>query len=118
VSGRVGEDAARFVSVLEDGDVVLTNVELETHFLSGETTVAGIENRALNVRVGKDELPVFALMDPLQEWVYLVAESGDAVTLRRQGGTFVINERLRPPGNPERVTAFRFLTGCILLPAG
>ncbi|HEX7030054.1 MAG TPA: ABC transporter permease subunit [Gammaproteobacteria bacterium] len=118
VSGRVNDDAARFVSVLEDGTVVLTEAELETHFLSGETTVAGTTNQRLDVRVGKNELPAFALMDPLQEWIYLVAESGDAVTLRRQGGEFVINERVRLAGNGERVTALRFLTGGISLLAG
>ncbi|HEX7048376.1 MAG TPA: ABC transporter permease subunit [Gammaproteobacteria bacterium] len=118
VSGRINDNAARFVSVLEDGDVVLTEVALETHFLSGETTIAEATNQSLDVRVGRNELPAFVLMDPLQEWIYLVAESGDAAVLRREAGEFVINERLRLVENGRRVTALRFLTGGISLLVG
>lgn len=118
VSGRVGEDAARFVSVLEDGALVLTEVGLETNFLSGETTVAESVSEPLEVRLGNNELPAFALIDPLQEWIYLAATSGDAVSLRRRGDAFVINERLRLAGSGERITTLRFLTGGISLLVG
>ena len=118
VSGRISEDGARFVSVLEDGAVMLTEVGIETNFLSGETTLAEIESTPLDVRIGKNELPAYALMDPQQEWIYLAAHSGDAVALRRRGGEFVINERLRLADSGERLTALRFLTGGISLLAG
>lgn len=118
VSGRIGEDIARFVSVLADGTVVVTQVGLETSFLSGEMSVAETENHLLDVRLGNDELPAFALLDPMQEWIYLVAESGDAVVLRRRGDEFVVNERLRLVDPAERLTELQFLTGGISLLAG
>jgi phosphate transport system permease protein len=118
VSGRVGEDDARFVSVLSDGIVVVTQVSMETSFLTGETSVAEAENRLLDVRIGTDEVPVFALLDPTQEWIYLAAQSGDAAALRRRGGSFVLNERLRLSDTGERLTELRFLTGGISLLAG
>lgn len=118
VSGRIGEDTARFVSVLADGTVVVTAVTMETSFLTGEMSIADTENRLLNVRIGNDELPVFALLDPTQEWIYLAAESGDAAVLRRRAAGFVLNERLRLVDRAERLTELRFLTGGISLLAG
>ncbi len=118
VSGRVDAEGARFVSVLEDGSVVLTEIGLETNFLTGETTVADTMNETLDVRIGNNARPAFALIDPLQEWIYLVAEGGDAVVLHRRDGEYVINERLRLADRGERITALRFLTGGISLLAG
>jgi phosphate transport system permease protein len=61
---------------------------------------------------------VFALLDPVQERIYLAAQSGDAAVLRRRGDRFVLNERLRLAGAGERLTELRFLAGGISLLAG
>lgn len=118
VAGRVGNDDARFVSVLADGTVMLTQLEMEMSFLTGETTVSDVESRELPVGIGSDELPVHALLDPAQEWIYLAAASGDAAVLRRRGDEFVLNERLRLVDPGERLTELEFLTGSISLLAG
>ena len=118
VSGRVGQEDARFVSVLADGSVIVTHVAMETSFLTGELAVAETENRELDVRVGQDEMPVFALLDPMQEWIYLAARSGDAAVLRRGPDGFELNERLRLVDPGERLTELGFLTGGISLLAG
>src|SRR5690606_9307075 len=101
---------------LSDGTVVVTHVEMETSFLTGEMTVAETENRELNVGAGV--VPAFVLFDPTQEWLYLVSASGDAAVLRRRGDEFVLNERLRLVGAQERLTELEFLTGGISLLAG
>lgn len=118
VSGRVGARDARFVSVLADGTVIVTHVELETSFLTGETTVADAQSREISVPIGTDEVPAYALLSPTQEWLYLAAESGDAAVLRRRGADYVLNERLRLAAPGERVTRLAFLTGGISLLAG
>ncbi|HEX2140528.1 MAG TPA: phosphate ABC transporter permease, partial [Woeseiaceae bacterium] len=118
VSGRVGEEDARFVSVLADGTVVVTHVAMETSFLTGELTVAESVNQELDVRVGNGELPVFALLDPMQEWIYLASQSGDAAALRRGPDGFALNERLQLVDPGERLTELTFLTGGISLLAG
>jgi phosphate transport system permease protein len=119
VSGRVGEDEARIVAVLADGTVALTEIALETSFLTGEQSIAESDNRTLNVRIGNDESPAFTLLDPLQEWIYLAAESGDAVVLRRRAADgFALNERLRLVDQGEQLTDLQFLTGGISLLAG
>jgi phosphate transport system permease protein len=118
VSGRVGEENARFVSVLGDGTVMLTHVTMETSFLTGEMTVAETESTELDIRIGNGELPVFALLDPMQERIYLAARSGRAAVLHRRGEGFVLNERLRLAGTGERLTELRLLAGGISLLAG
>src|SRR5690606_6652627 len=90
VAGRFDRNGARFVSVLEDGGVVLTHVELRTSFLTGETEIAGTGSRELAVRIGSDELPVHVLLDPTQQWICLAAESGEAAVLRRRGNDYVV----------------------------
>src|SRR5690606_34778337 len=118
LAGRLADDAARFVSLLADGTLLLTEVALQTHFLSGETSVTDTRTHALDVRLGSNERPAFVLMDPLQEWIYLVGASGETAVLRRSGDEFVINQRLRLTDSGERVTALRFLTGGISLLVG
>lgn len=118
VSGRVGRDNARFVSVLDDGTIVVTQVGMEMSFLTGETTVAETESRELDVHIGGDDFPAYVLLDPTQEWIYLAAQSGDAAALRRRGDDFVVNERLRLVDPGERLTDLEFLTGGISLLAG
>ncbi|MGH8194840.1 MAG: ABC transporter permease subunit, partial [Woeseiaceae bacterium] len=118
VSGRIGEDHARFVSVLADGTVVVTEVGMDLSFLTGETSVTETKSTQLNARIGNDEGPAFALLDPMQEWIYLVAESGDAVVLQRRADRFVLNERLRLVDRAENLTELQFLTGGISLLAG
>lgn len=118
VAGRVGQDNARIVSVLADGAVMVTQVTLETSFLTGESTVAGIDNRLLDVRIGDGARPTFVLFDPLQEWIYLIAGNGSTVALRRDGDDFLLNERLQLADRGESVTDVAFLTGGISLLAG
>lgn len=118
VSARVGRNEARVLSVLADGTVVLTQVELETSFLTGETSVAEADSREITVRIGRDEVPAYALLDPAKEWIYLAAESGEAAVLRRRGNDYVVNERLRLVEAGQRLTALEFLTGGISLLAG
>jgi phosphate transport system permease protein len=118
LSGRISDDNARFVSVIADGTIVLTEVAIDVSFLTGEMSVTDTENRVLNVRLGNDEVPAFALLDPMQEWIYLAAESGDAAVLHRRADRFVLNERLRLVDPAERLTALQFLTGGISLLAG
>ena len=118
VAGRFDRNGARFVSVLEDGGVVLTHVELRTSFLTGETEIAGTGSRELAVRIGSDELPVHVLLDPTQQWICLAAESGEAAVLRRRGNDYVVNERLRLADPGERLTSLAFLTGGISLLVG
>jgi phosphate transport system permease protein len=118
VAGDVGTRDARFVSVLADGTVMVTHAGLTISFLTGETTVSGAESRELPVRLGRDEVPAYALLSPTQEWLYLADESGDAAVLRRRGEDYVLNERLRLAAPGERLTSLAFLTGGISLLAG
>lgn len=118
IAGRIGEDAARIVSLLEDGSVMLTEIELETNFLSGETTVADIAHRPLDAGLRGGEIPAFILVDPQQEWIYLVGRSGDAAVLRRRAGEITLNERLSLTNKGEQITTLRFLTGGISLLVG
>ncbi|HEX7061838.1 MAG TPA: ABC transporter permease subunit [Woeseiaceae bacterium] len=118
VSARVGRDEVRIASVLADGTVVLTRVELDTSFLTGETTVAEADSHELAAPFIGDELPAYALLDPTQEWLYLATGSGDATVLRRRGEDYVVNERLRLTEPGQRLTALEFLTGGISLLAG
>ncbi len=116
LAGRVGSSDARFVSVLADGTVMVTHVEMETSFLTGEMSVSTTESRELTVARGVS--PAFVRFDPTQEWLYLVSADGDAAVLRRRGDEFVLNERLALVDSGERLTALEFLAGGISLLAG
>ena len=118
IAGRVGEDAARIVSLLDDGSLVLTEIELETSFLTGETTVADVSHEPIEISLRSGEAPQFLLVDPEQEWIYLAGRSGDTVVLRRRGDEISLNERLSLVDKGERITSLRLLTGGISLLVG
>ncbi|MDX1442778.1 MAG: ABC transporter permease subunit [Gammaproteobacteria bacterium] len=118
VAGRVGDDAARVISLLDDGSLVLTEIELETNFLTGQTSVAGIIQEPIDISLRGGEDPQFLLFDPQQEWIYLTGRSGDTAVLRRRGGEVALNERLSLTDKDEKVSALRLLTGGISLMVG
>jgi phosphate transport system permease protein len=118
IAGRLDDNAGRIVSVLEDGSVLLTEIELQRNFLTGETSVSDISTVPLDIGLRDGEIPFRVLMDPRQEWIYLVGRSGDTAVVRQRAGEVTLNERVTLTNRDEDVTAARFLTGGISLLVG
>lgn len=99
LAGQVDEDAAVF-AILQSGELTLVKVDLETSFLTGETTVADRRVIELSEQLSADEEPAYLLMNSLMDWLYVAGRSGELMMFRLSGDSAVLNQRLQlvPPG--------------------
>lgn len=118
VAGSVSGDAATIMSVLEDGRLIETNVELERNFLSDEIEISDIASHVIELNWPDTSATEFLVMDPLREWITVAGRNGDAMILRRRNNETWLNERVRLTDVGERLTALVYLTGGISLLAG
>ncbi|HLU62842.1 MAG TPA: ABC transporter permease subunit [Gammaproteobacteria bacterium] len=117
LAGQLGEDRAVF-ALVQEGALRLLRMEMQTSFLTGETTLSEPEILALGTRFTRREPVAHLLIDPLADWLYVASPSGELLMFAIDQEEPLLNQRLQLGTQDDRLTTLVFLNGGISLLAG